>query len=329
MHIVTLQKEHLQEALELALGGHVAEKANVNFLPARLAEHYLPLLEGMLAKAPGAAALDDHGQLIGYIIGRKVPNFKGPQRGVFVPEWANAATGPNRVQVMQHLYENISTEWVKNGCFTHALTLYAHDHLALNTWFHGTFGIICGDGLRELLPINGHLAEDVRIRRASVQDIDFFLPLVHEQQRYYPQAPMFMPLLELDDRLEYEHWLADDRNALWLALDGNDLIGYFQSSPAHPRASHLIDDPSTCSICGAYVKSDSRQGGVGTALLNRVIDWAKGEGYRRCAVDFETNNIYGSRFWHKHFTPVAYSVIRTVDERVAWAHSQRSSDSVW
>ncbi len=53
------------------------------------------------------------------------------------------------------------------------------------------------------------------------------------------------------------------------------------------------------------------------ALLAKVIESASADGYARCAVDFEAHNIHGSRFWLRHFTPVAYSVLRRLDERIS------------
>jgi hypothetical protein len=58
-------------------------------------------------------------------------------------------------------------------------------------------------------------------------------------------------------------------------------------------------------------------------VLNHGLDWAQSTGYERCAVDFEPQNLAGARFWLKHFQPVCYSLIRHVDERIAWAQADR------
>ena len=42
-----------------------------------------------------------------------------------------------------------------------------------------------------------------------------------------------------------------------------------------------------------------------------------GQGYVRCAVDFEPENVLGARFWLRAFQPVCYSLFRQVDERAA------------
>lgn len=329
MRLVPFKKEHFPAAAKLAAANHAQERTFVPSLPIRDADHYIPLFERISKRGPGVAALDQDESLIGYMIGLRLGNFKGTQNGVHVPEWANAAIGPDRFSLIRSLYEYLSAQWVENGCFAHGVSLYAHDEVALDTWFRTAFGMICGDGVRDLVPVQGNIARDIVVRKATVEDIDLFLPLVHEHSRYYPTAPLFMPLLGLDGREHYEEWLEKKDHTFWLALDNGEPIGYFESTPSHPGARELIIDPGTCSICGAFVKPGIRQSGVGAALLSHIIDWARENGYERCAVDYETHNIYGSRFWLKHFTPVTASVMRKIDERVAWGNSKRSAESIW
>jgi GNAT superfamily N-acetyltransferase len=72
----------------------------------------------------------------------------------------------------------------------------------------------------------------------------------------------------------------------------------------------------------AFTKASARSKGVATALLNRSLEWARSQGYERCAVDFETMNFLASRFWLKWFEPVCYSLVRCVDERLASGHKE-------
>ena len=90
-----------------------------------------------------------------------------------------------------------------------------------------------------------------------------------------------------------------------------------------------ISDDVTVSITGAFTKKTARGSGVGTALLNQVLDWAKANGYQKCAVDCESANIPGSRFWLRHFQPICYALVRCVDERLAWANERREEKDVW
>ena len=319
----------IPQAAELAAANHAAERQMVPSLPARQADHYVPMLERILSSSPGVAAVDESNTLMGYIVGWRIQAFKGLNAGIHVPEWANAATGENRYELIRRLYQEISPKWLENGCLTHAVSLFAHDEVAIKTWFHTSFGMICADGTRHLTPVAGGINGNIQVRQATVEDIDLFLPLVHEHSRYYPEPPLFMPLLSFSGREHYQEWLLQENNILWLAFNRGELIGYFESCPSHKGARELIRDKGTISICGAYVKPSQREERVGSTLLSNIVNWAKETGFERCAVDYETHNIHGSRFWEKHFTPVTRSLIRRIDERVVWAHSKRSASSMW
>ena len=47
-------------------------------------------------------------------------------------------------------------------------------------------------------------------------------------------------------------------------------------------------------------------------MLSHSIQWAAAQGYVRCAVDFEPQNLTAMRFWLKYFDPVCYTLVRHV-----------------
>jgi len=114
--------------------------------------------------------------------------------------------------------------------------------------------------------------------------------------------------------------LGQARNALWLAYEGEEVVGCIGLGPANPDACAIIQDEKTASIVSAYTKERARGRGIATALLNRSLEWAQAEGYERCAVDFEPMNPLAARFWPRYFEPVCYSLMRYIDERVERAH---------
>ena len=87
-----------------------------------------------------------------------------------------------------------------------------------------------------------------------------------------------------------------------------------KQGPANVDACTIIHDEKTTSIVGAFTTESVRGGGIATALLNRSLEWARSDGYERCAVDFEPMNPLATRFWLRHFQPVCYTLIRHVDE---------------
>ena len=104
-------------------------------------------------------------------------------------------------------------------------------------------------------------------------------------------------------------------NALWLASYEGEVVSYLGIGPFSEDAAHIISDEKTASITRAFTKEHLRGKGIGTTLLNQSLNWARSQGYERCAVDFEPENVLGSSFWLKHFKPICFSLIRQIDQR--------------
>ena len=92
-------------------------------------------------------------------------------------------------------------------------------------------------------------------------------------------------------------------------------LGYLGITPSSQDACTLIRDPGTASIVKAYTLPDARGLGVGAALLNHALIWAKDQGYLRCSVDYEAANPPARCFWQRWFDPVVVSLMRVVLEQ--------------
>ena len=80
----------------------------------------------------------------------------------------------------------------------------------------------------------------------------------------------------------------------------------------------LVSHETTVTITGAFTKDGIRHCGIGIALLNHSLDWARSIGYSHCTAEYDSTNIIGSRFWQRRgFKPVGYSWIRSIDKRIA------------
>lgn len=306
------------------------QRERLSALPARHedAGAVLAKLADLSHEFPGVAALEN-GRLCGYLIGFPIPEFKGAERGLYCPIWAHAAARHRRASVYRQLYERISSQWVQAGCLTHAITLYADDAETADVWFRNGFGLLVIDALRPLSPVESMSPPEVTIRQGTGDDLDSVLPLSDGLSRYMADGPIFLPLLEMPSRAEWEEWLTQPAHTLWLALRGGEAVAYLRTQPPAFDATYVVSDPQTISITGAYAKPEWRSKGVATLLLQQAIEWARANGYERCSVDFESANLYGSRFWLRHFRPICHSLIRRVDERIAWAHAERPAGSIW
>lgn len=295
----------------------------------------------MLGRAPGAVAIDNHGRLCGYLIGYIVPSLKSTQRGAYVPEYGHAVAAghPERPYVYKLMYAAMSRRWAANGCYSQAITILADDRPSIQAWFESGFGMLVTDSLRSLDPVvrkGGHdegmkgeaadEAVDFEIHQATPADAGKIVPLFWELERYMAGAPIFLPVLKWDSEAEVAEKLANPETVLLYAVHQGEPVALLRYVQSTDNACHIITDPKTASINGAYTRPSLRGRDIATALLGRLIDIARARGYERCSVDFESQNIYGSRFWHRHFQPVAHSLLRRIDERVGWAGEHRERE---
>ena len=147
-------------------------------------------------------------------------------------------------------------------------------------------------------------------------DVALTLMLDDALSRYLAQSPTFLAYTDRHDQEYHREWLSRPNHALWLAFSDSGPVGCMGFEPSNPEAAYIISDTKTISITSAYTVDSARGKGTGAALLERGLAWACEEGFERCAVDFEPNNLLGARFWLRHFQPVCYSFERYIDPRI-------------
>ena len=316
IEILPLEERYLEDAAALACARYRALRERLPLMPARFQDPdtILPPLRDLAGQAPGVVAVRG-GRLAGFLIAYQFPDFRGKQ-SVYAPEWANGAEMDDSRRIYEALYAGLSAQWVDAGYCTHLLNLLANDAGVIEGWRWLGFGLLAADGVRDLKPVPGHVA-DMDVHRAGPDDTQQVTDLIEALRRHMAAAPTFLhqeDSVEIEENAEY---LSDPAHALWLAYHGTEAVACMGQGPANPKASDLINDAGTTSIISAYTRRSARGSGVATALLNQVLAWARAEGYERCAVDWEPMNVLATRFWTRHFQPVSYAMIRQVDERLA------------
>jgi GNAT superfamily N-acetyltransferase len=311
LDVVRLEEKHLEDAALLVSNRYQDLRRQVPSLPYRYAEvdTLLGLLRDIVDAGPGVAAIRG-GRLVGFLASWLIPSFRG-RRSAFSPEWANGARLTGSRRIYEALYAHISASWVADGHVTHLISLLANDRDGIDAWNWLGFGLGAADAVRDLQPASG-LDGAVEVRRAGPQDLEQVLALAASLCHHLASPPIFLPQEEKDDRAHYQQELHDPNRAFWLAYDGAEAVAYLEQGPASRDASTIIVDEKTTSITGAFTWEQARGRGIGTALLNRALEWARAHGYERCAVDFEPMNTSAARFWLRHFQPICYALIRHV-----------------
>jgi len=223
----------------------------------------------------------------------------------------------HRKKLYQGLYKHAADLWVKNCCYTHAITLFPHNKETVDIWYWLGFGLRCVDAIRKSMPIPINVKNPTMcIKKATLDDIPSIADIHFEHGQYYSKSPIFMPGMETEDSTKYlTNWFKEENRHLWIAYEGDKALGYMKIQPQ--RAETFVSEhKDVMNIKGAYVLPKERNSGVGALLLGEIQNWLIENGYPLCAVDFESINPSGSNFWTKYFTPYTHSVVRRIDERV-------------
>lgn len=317
LQIASLREDHLEDAAALVSVRYKTLRERVPALPSRYegVGTILPMLHGLTGETGGVVAIRGS-RLVGFLLGFVIPMFLG-KRSMYSPEWANGAELGESRRVYEEMYAHLLAHWVADGCFTHLVSMLGHDREGIEGWQWLGFGLAAVDGVHELKPVEGTAAE-VEVRRARVEDVEEAAVFGEALDRHLATAPTFW----MHEPQDYEEWLREPANALWLAYGGGEAVGCMGLEPGHAGGCEIVQDEKTVSIVSAFTREGARGRGIATALLNRSLEWAQVEGYERCAVDFEPMNVLAARFWMRWFEPVCYSLMRCIDERIERAHER-------
>jgi len=126
MTIEKLGKQHIEDAAKIVTRNYRQELGFVPSLPNRdYYGYFCNSINMMTDRQFGVAAIQDR-KLVGFLSGAPINAYKGLNRGILCDIYAHGATGDKK-DVYQSLYEHISEIWVRNGCLTHAISIFAHE----------------------------------------------------------------------------------------------------------------------------------------------------------------------------------------------------------
>lgn len=149
MNILDFEKQHIEEAVELALANYYDERQFVKELPQ---VRVIPDLKGFAENRLGVAAIENE-KLVGFLCCCEPFEhaFRATDaRGVFSPMGANAAIARNRSKIYAAMYQAAGEKWVKSGAVSHAICLYAHDEELQRQFYRYGFGLRCLDAIRPM-----------------------------------------------------------------------------------------------------------------------------------------------------------------------------------
>jgi GNAT superfamily N-acetyltransferase len=130
-----------------------------------------------------------------------------------------------------------------------------------------------------------------------------------------PALPATWP----DLRERVQETLADPGCATWLALHDGHILGFqIFETPASARWDHspMVVPDRSLYLFMAATAPEARSLGVGAALLDRSMRWARSAGFERCTLHFLPAS-RASFFWQGlGFRPYLHELRRLLDPRV-------------
>jgi GNAT superfamily N-acetyltransferase len=332
--VVTLTEAGCAAAGALVAARHARERDLFPLLPGAYVDpaRAADLVRSTLSFCDGVAALDDRGDLVGFLTSfESVPDPTSPMAR-YAPERAAVhlvhghavAEHADKGRIYSTLFGELAARAIENGVIDHVVHMPIGDPATEAAWVALGFGRINAVAVRDLAPIDRPAAADVEIRVAVSDELDVVERLVDEEAVFHAASPMFRPYRRQHTaeavRAELTTLLAGDDHAFLIARrHGND-IGVVSIGPG--LGSPLYVPDGAAYIAAAAVLPDQRGSGAGAALVDAAFTWARDHGHRAACLHFSTANAISTSFWiGVGFTPVMAHIRRRLDERILTSQS--------
>jgi GNAT superfamily N-acetyltransferase len=211
-------------------------------------------------------------------------------------------------ELYRDLYAVAGRSWLDAGAPNHYVVVPAADDVVW-AWLGCAFAIQQVHAEQPLAdiaepnPRNGFM-----IREAGLDDLDAGARLAPVITDHQVEAPVWSGL----ERPSDEHFRESWREAL---LDPASTWFLAERDDGAPLGGLLLwtDEGEPISLDVAMIFPEARGLGVGVALTEHALWWARQHGHERMKADWRIANLLASRFWPKRgFRPTAYRMVRYV-----------------
>lgn len=273
-------------------------------------------IAALAAKEGASGAVAMHGaEIVGYLIGAPRPPLFGPN--VWVEGSGHAVTEP---EIARDLYGFAAGRWVEEGATSHYALVPATDGALVDAWFRVGFGQQQVHAIRAAAARGdtGQPGRGVLIRRAERRDVPTLGRLGVVIGEHQVRSPIFWrvgPQSLEDATREWEEGFDDPQFTTLVAeLDGV-VVGAtvccgIEESPEHQG---IVQPANAGFLWFATVMPEARGLGVGRALGEAVLLWARDAGHPTVVTDWRETNLLASRTWPRlGFRPTFRRLFRAI-----------------
>jgi ribosomal protein S18 acetylase RimI-like enzyme len=332
IEITPFTPDHIPAAAELLAQRHQADRTT---FPAFPAEYEQPTDAQTALEATwqrphpiGAVALQN-GRLLAYLLGELALQPIWGRTGWIRPAGLAVAPGQSW-QLIRDLYAVIGQQWLNYGCFAHFALIPIADPALVHTWFTLSFGLEQVHARLDLRQVEipaPPIPDDIEIRRATPGDKPALAEISDVIWSHLVKAPTWaisLPELEAEARTNWAEFVDEPTAAIWLAYDQDGrVVGVTGCYAQEASNRNILLPENTISLTVAGTRPWVRGRGIGLALTRLCLRYAQAAGYTYADIDWRSASLAADRFWPRQgFQPIAYRLVRRVDERISWANGR-------
>jgi len=309
--LTPLTQEYLEPAVKLFIKNYKQEQERSSLLPSRVIDEPSWIYSALQSKlANSSVVVSKQHNMLAYMVTSDQFLWKGQQAAI-VLEHCHSAILANKQELYQRMYMYLAQKWVNHHIHLHLIRHFAHDTILQETLYLLGFGAILAERLCDCSTVNKQQSATIRVE----PDVSKLITLQTDHNRYYPKAPIFIEKPTNKPKVLADLEVHAQQGDVFFVYDEQDEpCGYMiVGESTIGGEGFLLEQTNTAQIKSAYVRPEIRGKGVGSALLQRALEWSHQQGYERVFVEHETANFYGGKFWSRYFNPYLYSSMRYID----------------